>query len=871
MVLASCRPCIKVGACQAGTYLNWRCMGHEIVDNECLRCSERVCTADEYAGGCVNLSNTRCLPYTNCGPGFFLEDESRTRDGVCRQCETCGDDLSTLVPCNRYNNVVCKGTSCGRFLPCPRRTNQNRSAFFCYYGAGADLEFCGVCPRGYDTDGHNCLECPKGFTCNGVGEVECRGQCGPGINSKCESIWQFGYAVCDRTCELPPPSTRVPWRGSYVRASEADCATYFLCTAGSYKDFSPGGTVDCKPCVGNGSGVYTRWVTDGLSVADSGSCLWECNRGLATQTIEDGVITCVARAWTILSATNQAGKWAGVDGVESACGLGMTSEALSAMRQDECVVCPPLVPDVQAWQPGTEECAWYCTGQLDDHRGGACVPRRFDCNRAGLVRAPSDVFCVSTGFPWNRPGYRKTGWGEVMRNGSGVVVHDDVMNVTFSSRIWGLTGRHTVTVGGATRTVEGPLCSATTARIEGVEYVLGAVCNRSFLVWLDVERAGTGLHVLIGNATRGWRDGFRTQALFESELYVAWGGSSLFVLDRWNCLLREVVIWERPGDYRTRVYSVWGLTDDLIRLVPPQPRCYGQGALAWPRRWWRLVDGWLLFSDEDGLWQMHTQTRELLAVVRENTGGFESDRLEAVRVSEDRYSLVMRFSQGEVWTVRAAEEVCPSGYTSLPGGECTVECPWLNSQGVTIRYVDRSSGECRPCSMPTCGVGFEPIACTAETDAFCRPCEAVVGMVYVVAGSCEKVTMRPTAPCEIGSYAGPGGGYCEPCPLYTSTRYAQAVRLEQCKCVDGLVRRDGACVGEELYQYDAEVCARVGACQVPENAMLLPAGFGGEACRWACNAGYYRDRMAGFANQCRPCLSGGIRTSGDDDSPWSCE
>lgn len=876
-VLAACVNCTRPGTCVSGFYLNWRCTGSETVSNECRPCSARSCPGDQYAGGCGNFTDTQCISYTICGAGFYLEDESRTRDGVCRPCSSCGD-LPVLVPCTRFNNVICRGDSCGQFTPCPRRTGQNRSGYFCNYGAGAGNEYCGVCPSGYDSDGQYCLECPRGTTCNRVGEIECRGQCEAGVSSRCESIWDLGYAVCDTPCSLPPPSTRVPWRGSYVRALETDCATYFLCTAGSYKDFSPGGTLECKPCVGNGSAGLARWVTEGLSVGDAGSCLWECRRELALQGISrtTGMVNCTARGWTIQPATNEAGEWAGPGGMTGgACGTGRTSEAKSAMRPEECVDCPPLVPNVQAWSFRTIECGWYCSRENDELRGGACVPRRYDCdNRPGVVRvADGGLYCVSTSFPWNRPGWEKTGWGVPVKNTSLTAVVTGSNQPTFASRAWGWTGRHTVSMSGyPTRSVEGALCSATRGNVSGREYIFGALCNHSALVWLDPAWGNVGLGVLIGNATqRGWRDGFRTQALFESELYVAWGGRSLFVLDRWNCLLREVVIWERPGDYRTRAYTLWGNTQDLLGLIPPQPKCYGEGALAWPRRWWTLGEGWLAFSDEDGLWQLHTETRELLLIVGESQGGFEADAL--ITVGVEGFMVVLGFA-GEVWRVPAAQQECASGFTSLAGGACTIECPWQDSLGAAVRYVDRSTGLCQACSVPVCGLGFEPVLCTSEMDGYCRACAPLEsGLVYVVPGTCEPTARRRVSPCVAGFYAaGIGGGYCEECPPFTSTRFGGAVRVEQCKCLDGLTRqRDGTCKGEGLFEYDAGVCTRVGGCQVPANARLLPAGFGGEACVWTCNNGYYRDSSAGFASQCRVCLTGGVLTNGDDDSPWSCE
>lgn len=152
-------------------------------------------------------------------------------------------------------------------------------------------------------------------------------------------------------------------------------------------------------------------------------------------------------------------------------------------------------------------------------------------------------------FPWNMAGYAKTtttagGWGVVTE--SRVTAADVVDQAQYhypllASIGYGIKGRHTVTMtaGGTARTVEGRLCSVTQAvRVGNWSYAFGSLCNQSFLVYLNLSATtttGTGLGVLIGSSARGWRDGFRTQALFESELYVAARADStgtVFVLDR---------------------------------------------------------------------------------------------------------------------------------------------------------------------------------------------------------------------------------------------------------------------------------------------------------------------------------------------------
>ena len=861
-VLLACKACKVLGDCPAGYYLDRLCAGTETVDNQCVPCNtNKACTSDQYKGGCSGLVDTTCLPFTVCPTGQYLEDESSTRDGYCMPCSTCVD-TTVMRACSKYQDTVCRGKSCSAGYPCnPRLTASNRSAYFCNY----DQSFCGVCPYGYGSDGMYCLECPRGSTCDRIGQVACRGQCGAGVTSRCETLNDLGYAVCDTACVLPSPQNRIAWRGSAVRAGSGDCATYFQCSVGYYKSFATGGSVACLPCAERrpSQGLTDRWVTEGLSVGDPSSCLWECRRELARW--DGSAATCVARAGgSNLAATNIAGWWAG-----GACGLGKTSEALSAVGQEECLACMPLVADRMQWVAGSVECAWTCLLSNDLKLGGACVPRRRDCAQEGLV-VGADGSCVSTSYPWNLAGFVKTGWGVPVK-GLGVQEAGGSDGVVLTTGMGGFQYRHNVTVpalGNLRRRVEGQMCSGVRANMGGYWYVFGALCNQSFLVYVNLSAPdGQGLGVLIGSNSRGWRDGFRTQALFESELYVASGaglGGSLFVLDTWNCLVREVVVWDRPGSYLTRVYTLWG-NQEKLGLVPPQPKCYGTDALAWPRRFWVLRDGWLAFTDENGVWQLHVGTRELLAMIGESVGGFEADGLVGLDVT-DRFTLRLYFAGGVMWSVPALQEACPPDTTSLAGGDCVVACQRLDSAGRAVRYVDAGTGACRPCSVLDCGPGYVFVACSGRADGYCQACPSVAGMVYTLAGSCAGSTMRLAAPCRAGWYAGVGGIFCEACPPYTTTQYGLATRAEQCKCLAGLVRKGGQCVAEDLFRFE-DACVLDGACSVPANARVTT----GYACAWECNAGYYRDSLAGFASQCRPCLVGSGRTRGDDDSPWSCE
>lgn len=901
-VRESCTSC--VASCGENFYLNGLCPGNTTQSNRCVSCNLDLVCVGQYRAGCSGLLDTYCNDFPVCGDNEYLSDESFTQAGSCRPCSTCGE-LAVLRPCTRFDDVVCRSSkSCAAGLPCSTQTATNRSSLFCDYSQGEARATCGVCPPGYSSDGQYCVECPRGYTCDRVGRAVCRGQCPAWTRSECVSEFGLGYArcpaeaACDRSINFG--ETRVPWRGSFELADESNCVTFFLCSPGHYKNFSSGGSVSCDACNQTLLPVGAEWVTEGLSLEDDASCLWDCRE--RTHALSASGLGCAAKPGqrgTTLRA-NEAGYWRGELSGE-VCGMGLTSQAGAAIAPEECLQCQPLVPDVMRWRDKTDQCEFECLIPTDTRRGSQCVPERRDCAEPGLVL--DGTACTAQAYPWNRPGKQRTGGVVVARR---AVVSTGGVQAPYPRMEtvgFGIKNRHSVipAPGASPVRVEGQLCSSTTGTVNGHAYVFGAVCNTSFLVYLNLSNPGMGLRVLIGSGQRGWRDGFKTQALFESELYVAGtGNGTLFVLDTWNCLLREVVVWDRPGSYLTRTHTLWGNTDKLT-LDPPESKCYGPGSLAWPRRIWPLRGAWLAFADEDGLWQVHTGTREVLETVKEEDvpGGFEADALLALALP-DEFTLELTFEDGALLALEAAQEPCPDGLTSLAGGACTVECRWRDQAGAPVQYVDQATGLCRPCARPACGRGEELVVCSARTDGYCRRCAlwadpacgsgclsgssevctscsrlpgagscaclSRAGAVYSQAGTCDETVLRPLPPCTPGWYL--AGESCVACPAYTATVFSGATRLEQCKCVEGMSRRGGECVGEDLYEFESS-CLGSEACSVPRNAAVRANG--GAACAWLCNAGYYRDTRAGFLDQCRPCLVGQARTAGDDDEPWSCE
>ena len=930
--LAGCAPCKQPGDCLPGYYISKACLGTDTSSNQCLLCSAVPATGDcpatQYRGGCYNYTNTICVPFTTCTAGQYLAGESRVQDGVCTTCTNCAAlSLIALRACSTYDDAVCKGASCNRSVPCVTPAAlESRGRLACDYSSGVESSaFCGMCPRGYGSDGQFCQECPTGKTCNRLGIVECKGKCDAGVIGSCDGGLMGGYVDCTSSGVSRCSTTgatgvggRYVTRGPYVRAESTDCDVYFDCGPGYYKIFRSTGVAECNACPVDllpHRGVLDRWVTGGLSVGDQKSCLWECKQGVAIfNASRGGCVLLTGRSNAV--GTNLAGWWASLQtssGIKEQCPYGRTSEPLMAASASDCLMCPPL-PSGATLHPELSKaatCDWVCTAYGTEARGGACVsPVQVCAGVRGYVRRSTTSVaagCIGTSFPWNRGGYAKTGWatprivrtdsqgGMVVRAQSGLVQD----GIVATSLRYGVSGRHSVSVDGfgTARSVEGSLCSATRVRVGAYDFVVGAVCNESFLAYLNLSDTRKGLGVLIGvPGTRGFRNGFRREALFGSELYVASGrpmsnvnGSwtpSIFVLDRWNCLMREVVIYGEPGGYLTRAYTVAG---DDANLAKDVKKCSGPNALSWPRKFWALGNDWLVFADEVGLWQFHVVRRELLLMVQETTGGFEADDLLDVDLDGDEFTLRLIFNGNITWYISALQDRCPDDYTSMDGGDCMMECRWMSGGGVPSRFVNQSGGGCTPCSTLQCDFGEVFQLCTRLSDSVCSPCPSLEdsGWVYSAVGTCDATSWKRAPPCEPGYYSDVSGRFCEMCPAFSATRLAGATHIRQCKCVPGLVRRGGRCVGTEMFEFEGVVAGQPLACAAKDAAGGCVAPRNGNitstekdvACKWECNVGFYRDTGAGWEDQCRPCMGpvniavGTVTwtSRGDDDARRSCE
>jgi hypothetical protein len=350
------------------------------------------------------------------------------------------------------------------------------------------------------------------------------------------------------------------------------------------------------------------------------------------------------------------------------------------------------------------------------------------------------------------------------------------------------------------------------------------------------------------------------------------------VLDRWNCLLREIVITV-PGDYLTRVYTLYGNTERFAILG--QPRCYGGGSLAGPRRFYynsgNLSDGRILFGDDNGIWELLPETRTVtLAVKGKLLLPWDPEAVRGLEVS-GLFGLTVWYGDSML-VITAQASPCATGTTSYEGGECLIRCLLVDDQNRPVNFVDAVTGACVACRSPSCGPGMSLVPCSSTAQAYCQPCppDPTGQFVYVIPNTCDPALMRPVPPCRAGWYLAGDSGHCDKCPSYSLTMFDNATRVQQCRCWPGFRRSqpDRQCVATNLYSYSqTTTCPLLGqqSCPLPPNASFTAT----KGCDWACNTGFYRSTVVGFLDQCRPCLGllpGSVfRTNGDDDEPLSCE
>ena len=240
--------------------------------------------------------------------------------------------------------------------------------------------------------------------------------------------------------------------------------------------------------------------------------------------------------------------------------------------------------------------------------------------------------------------------------------------------------------------------------------------GRPFLAFFDITTSKTS--ILIGQNTPGYLEGYRDEAMFQQELYVAAtsDNTKIYVADTLNCKLRlvitpfnptcqthpnpfkQVTIQTYPGDYTTKSYWLYGTI-----TATGDPLCYGTNNLQYPTQLFPILSSqFFIFQTQDALYQLHHSTKSIQLITRTPLKKI------AFVTANDELTLYIRFIDKTVVTATPTASPCPNSYTSKQGGDCIVSC-------TSNSFVNQSTGQCTQCSTKQCAIGEEDIPCTATT------------------------------------------------------------------------------------------------------------------------------------------------------------
>ena len=869
-----CAPCPTPNDCIPNKeYYNHTCYGNDTVRPTCSTCTDPdpYCdTGYQWMQSCTMTRNRICKNFDACPAGYYASLFNATSE-VCLPCTPCVSmGLREITPCKIASDAVCGGRRCDSKEGC--YANHNGGSVFCDY---EHME-CGLCPPGYGSFNLTCIDCPPGFSCDSNGIPVCQGECPFGFVPVCDSgLVLDGYAQCiPTTCSGVNMSNMIVTRGAYVNAKSTDCAPYFECVNGYYKQFNVLGTVTCQSCNTTSKPRYAMWVSNGLVDNSQTSCLWECNSIISYW--DDHDQKCVLHNRSLV--WNRAG-WYGAN--IATCPLGFTTQQNHGWDVSSCLPCPPL-PVYATWSNPTL-CQWTCMTGVK--MGSRCIQMSRVCDPSipGLRR--ENGMCTESPFPWQQAGHFKGG----------------------------LNLRYTGEMGRPPTIQNGVICSQVFSEILGESYVFLAWCNKSFISYRKLSDPHQYSWTLIGNSTRGWNEGFKTEALFQNELFLANGinNQTIYVIDRWNCLLREITI-DYPGSYLTQSFTVYGQTNNL--MISGSPTCYGTNGLSHPRDFQIGQDNYLFFFDDLHLYQLNMITNRVQVVLNMESTGVPYGSSTAFMYNKWALNVLG-------YEVTAISERCAMETTSLQGGECIITCPWLDDIGTPIRYVDPHTGACMPCINPRCNVGFKLMACTPTSQAQCEPCPFLEPLnnkynrTYMDPGLCDDTSVGFVPPCPKGFYE--DNNICTECPDFSTTLADEATQVAMCVCVEGMTMILGKCYtgknGREDSLYpllEKNTCgfaryfrdANSGCtschvtpctqceignystldctcrpCDTPTHAHATSRGLltGVEtSCDWQCDAGLYPSSIRRFKERCQPCtnIQPGYHavTQGALDAPSSC-
>jgi len=827
----------------------------------------------------------------------------------CTNCSAYG--LKTILNCSQYQDTLCSGVPCSAASPC---SNQADRSFYCDFGTygsqyvnSTSQGVCGMCPFGYSSDGMFCYECPRLKTCNRLGDVWCKGEVSLGLEPGCYG--DFAQPT-GNLCPLPtdPTNARIVTRSTFWKP-DGVCAPYFQCISGYFKHFYAVGNAECEPCTSTSAlPLNFVWFSQGLSFNDPYSCMMGCN---GVDAWPDG--NCSRAFATTYVPSHPSGFYDDGTGTDKPCNSGFTSLANMATSINDCKSC--FVFSDTLSDPCGE---WTCQyGQIK--KGDRCYDPT-QCPDSMGYKYALNGFCSLISLPWQKPGWTKTITGAVsgvnvifrqennktVRLAPVVLVYNQSyanISLVFYSNSYGQHKRHWFNPNITSKNISlpGQVCSATGFTFRDRKYVLVVFCNTTFISFLDLQLSTPIPRLLIGGSMPGYAEGFRDQARFNEELYIAVEGSgpNIYVSDRLNCAIRYVSIptdvW--PGSFLTRSYWVYGSSAGSCRIT--------EQSVLFPGRLFGIISqSMFLFFTSVGMYQMDSRTRNVvevfsLSVIPNWMSGL--DQLQDIELGgSDNMNvseLRLRFANFTA-VVIPNQQRCDPGTTSLVGGDCAIQCPIVSS------YVDPDTGLCKLCFTRECLVGEGRVSCTPSSPQICVQCPSldpfmgVYPRIYALAGSCDVEKTVFVTFCQKGMYLSSTPGLdglkrCIQCPRFSTTDQDGATSIDQCRCFPGTARsQSGECIAGQLYPLPSVSKCPLGAyprgsterctscrvdpfpeCQVGQYPMLngsclpclLPFNSffksNGKvvgsltSCGFECFPGYYQTTNGSFQSRCQPCTN----------------
>jgi hypothetical protein len=222
---------------------------------------------------------------------------------------------------------------------------------------------------------------------------------------------------------------------------------------------------------------------------------------------------------------------------------------------------------------------------------------------------------------------------------------------------------------------------------------------------------------------------------------------------RSNTTKRRVISIDKPGEYTTRSYLLYGQTGQA---------CEDENSVNRPGKIFDVLDRtFYLLVTARSIMSFDERTRSLSVAYNGDDINYADIQFIALINTS---SVLVSYPSASV-IISATSVPCATGSTSTAGGVCNVQCSLVDN------FVD-ATGKCTPCTTDPCPIGYSETPCTTNQDKTCTPCPDLelergkYPRFYTTHGSCAAFAY--TSPCKKNMYARVEDLICVPCPRFGS-------------------------------------------------------------------------------------------------------